>query len=57
MEDGVVSIKRPKLTWRDVKGSVPALAKPLSWDEMVEIAHEDLVEEYIRNMESELKSE
>jgi AbrB family looped-hinge helix DNA binding protein len=57
MENGVVSIKRPKLTWRDVKGSVPALETPISWDEMVEIAHEDLVEDYIRNTESERKSE
>ena len=49
MDDGVVKVKRAK-HWREVIGSVPPLKEPKTWEEMVDIAHEDLVEEYAKQM-------
>lgn len=49
MEDGVAIIKRAK-HWREVIGSVPPLKEPKTWDEMVEIAHEDVAREYAERM-------
>lgn len=47
IEDGQVSLRKPRFTLKSVGGSVPPLTKKLTWKQMTEIAHEELVERYI----------
>jgi AbrB family looped-hinge helix DNA binding protein len=53
IQDGAVVLKRPRFTWREVFGSVPALKKPLTWNEMQEIAHEEVAQRVARKMRGE----
>jgi AbrB family looped-hinge helix DNA binding protein len=47
VQDGKVTIKKPRFTMKSVGGSVPPLKKKLSWEETLRIAHEDAAERYI----------
>lgn len=46
--DGEVVLTRPAFTLESVYRSVPALKRPLDWDEMLEIAQEEVAEQVMR---------
>ena len=41
IDDDRVLLKRPKYRLEDVYGSIPALAEPKDWDEVLRIAHDE----------------
>jgi len=47
LQDGKVTIKKPRFTMKSVGGSVPPLKRKLGWKEMVEIAHEEVAARYL----------
>ena len=49
LEDGKAVVKKA-LSLREIFGSVPALKKPLTWEQIQAIAHEEVAERYIRKM-------
>lgn len=50
IEDGVVVLERPALSWRDVGGSIKPLRTPEDWDARIREAKEEKAAETIRKM-------
>ncbi len=50
IEDGVVVLRRPQMTWREAYGSIKPVNKPEDWDARIEEAREERAEEFFRKM-------
>jgi AbrB family looped-hinge helix DNA binding protein len=48
IEDGNVSLKRPKFTIETAYGSVPPLPVPMDWSEMRRVAEEEQAQRVVR---------
>jgi len=53
VEDGKVTVRKPRFTIETLAGSVPALKEPIEWDEMMRIVHEEIAEREIRKLRGE----
>jgi bifunctional DNA-binding transcriptional regulator/antitoxin component of YhaV-PrlF toxin-antitoxin module len=50
IEDGVVTLRRPTLTWRDVGRSIQPVNTPEDWDARIREAKDDKADETVRRM-------
>lgn len=56
VQNGQVTLKKPRFTMKSVGGSVPPLGRDLEWHEMQEIAWEDaFYDEYAKDRASNLQ--
>lgn len=50
IQDGVVTLRRPALTWREVGGSIKPVNMPEDWEARIREAKEEKAERTIREM-------
>jgi AbrB family looped-hinge helix DNA binding protein len=52
VENGVVTLRRPSLTWREVGGSIKPMNMPEDWEARIREAKEEKAERTIREMQT-----
>lgn len=54
IEDGVIVLKKPRFSSiAEIVAATPKLKEPKTWDEMVEIAHEEVAAQVYESMQRE----